>query len=206
MTSMITPNVHVENNNEGEDDNKNANQEKMANGITIGTNYRVYAVQKVREVCLQYMLLSNVLQIQTMSGETVQLVRSGESSSYIGSWAPGSIDWEEVDIDEKERDGARRSPSPGIEGELLMIYMDFIRTSIHLEVVHFVSETAQYEPSIQGNKVGTCGFTLELSQKGVRAGGCLNNPGNLRYLNKLIIKGKNCRHFPTTASASHVSA
>ena len=33
-------------------------EEKMANGITIGTNYRVYAVQKV----------------QTVAGEIVQLV------------------------------------------------------------------------------------------------------------------------------------
>ena len=42
--------------------NKNSKEskvdEKMANGITIGTNYRVYAVQKV----------------QTVAGEIVQLV------------------------------------------------------------------------------------------------------------------------------------
>ena len=66
---------------------------------------------------MQYMVLSNVLQIQTMSGEIVQLVhlRSGDSSFYMGSWAPGSSDWEEVDIDEKEKVGVRRSH--GIEGE-----------------------------------------------------------------------------------------
>ena len=50
MTSVITANVQVETNKKGEDKNKNGHQEKMANGITIGTNYRVYAVQKVREV------------------------------------------------------------------------------------------------------------------------------------------------------------
>ena len=66
----------------------------------------------------------------------------------MGSWAPGSSDWEEVDIDEKERVGARRSPSPGMEGEFWMTYMDFIRTFTHLEVVHFNSETehARTEP------------------------------------------------------------
>ena len=57
MTSVITANVQVEkkgeDNKKGEDKNKNGHQEKMANGITIGTNYRVYAVQKVREACSQ---------------------------------------------------------------------------------------------------------------------------------------------------------
>ena len=51
MTSVITANVQVEKENNkkgGEDKSKNGHQEKMANGITIGTNYRVYAVQKVR--------------------------------------------------------------------------------------------------------------------------------------------------------------
>lgn len=47
MTSVITANVQVENNKKGEEKSKNGHQEKMANGITIGTNYRVYAVQKV---------------------------------------------------------------------------------------------------------------------------------------------------------------
>ena len=104
-------------------------QDKLANGINIGTNYRVYAIQKV----------------QTMSGELVQLVhlRSGDSTSYIGTWAPGSADWEEVENEEKERIGARRSPVPGMEGEFWMPYMDFIKTFTHLEVVHLDSETAR---------------------------------------------------------------
>ena len=114
-------------------------QDKLANGINIGTNYRVYAIQKV----------------QTMSGELVQLVhlRSGDSTSYIGTWAPGSADWEEVENEEKERIGARRSPVPGMEGEFWMPYMDFIKTFTHLEVVHLDSETARL------------GFSLCLCQK-----------------------------------------
>jgi len=161
MTSVITANVQVENNKKGEEKSKNGHQEKMANGITIGTNYRVYAVQK----------------IQTMSGEIVQLVhlRSGDSSSYMGSWAPGSSDWEEVDIDEKERVGARRSPSPGMEGEFWMTYMDFIRTFTHLEVVHLDSETARDEPSMQGKNRWNMRFYSGAWQKGVTAGGCRNN-------------------------------
>ena len=127
-----------------------------------------------------------------MSGEIVQLVhlRSGESSSYMGSWAPGSSDWEEVDIDEKERVGARRSPSPGMEGEFWMTYMDFIRTFTHLEVVHLDSETAWDEPSMQGKIRWNMRFYSGAWQKGVTADGCRNNSGNLRYLSKWILKRK----------------
>ena len=48
--------VEKESNKNNKD--KDKVEEKMANGITIGTNYRVYAVQKV----------------QTVAGEIVQLV------------------------------------------------------------------------------------------------------------------------------------
>ena len=129
------------------------------------------------------------LQVQTMSGEIVQLVhlRSGDSSSYMGSWAPGSSDWEEVDIDEKERVGARRSPSPGMEGEFWMTYMDFIRTFTHLEVVHLDSETARDEPSMQGKNRWNMRFYSGAWQKGVTAGGCRNNTGNLIHLRAMTL-------------------
>ena len=185
MTSVITANVQVENKDKTKNGNENKNgiQEKMANGITIGTNYRVYAVQKVREMSLDYFVLRNLLQIQTLSGEIVQLVhlRSGDSGSYMGSWAPGSSNWEEVDIDEKERVGARRSPSPGMEGEFWMTYMDFIRTFTHLEVVHLDSETARDEPSMQGKTRWNMRFYSGAWQKGVTAGGCRNNSGKLKH-------------------------
>lgn len=155
MTSVITANVQVEN-------NKTSNiHEKLANGISIGTNYRVYDVQK----------------IQTMSGELVQLVhlRSGDSGTYLGSWGPESHDWDQVEADERERVGARRSPSPGMEGEFWMTYMDFIRTFTHLEVVHLDSETARDEPSMQGKTRWNMRFYSGAWQKGVTAGGCRNN-------------------------------
>ena len=85
MTSVVTANVQVEKvkGEGGENKSKQGHhtsssdgtQSKLANGISIGTNYRVYAIQKV----------------QTMTGELVQLVhlRSGDSTSYIGTWSPG---------------------------------------------------------------------------------------------------------------------
>ena len=64
MTSVITANIQAE-----KDSNKNSAkadkaEEKMANGIVVGTNYRVYAVHKV----------------STLSGEIVQLVHLRYSS------------------------------------------------------------------------------------------------------------------------------
>jgi len=158
MTSVITANIQVE-----KETNKNSSkvEEKMANGITIGTNYRVYDVQKV----------------QTMSGELVQLVhlRAGDSCAYLGSWAPGSPDWDQVEDGERERVGARRSPSPGMVGEFWMTYTDFIRTFSHLEVVHLDAETARDEPSMQGKERWSMRLYSGAWQRGVTAGGCRNN-------------------------------
>ena len=97
----------------GEDKSKGHVEGKLANGISLGTNYRVYDVEKV----------------QTMTGEIVQLVhlRAGDTTSYIGSWSPGSQEWQEVDSQEMDRMGARRSPVPGMEGEFWMPYMDRAR-------------------------------------------------------------------------------
>ena len=165
MTSVVTANIQVEKPKGEEKSNKNGHQtEKLANGISIGTNYRVYDIQKV----------------QTMTGEIVQLVhlRSGDSSSYVGSWAPGSSDWEEVDNEERERVGARRSPSPGMEGEFWMPYMDFIKTFTQLEVVHLDSETARDEPSMANKKRWNMRFYSGAWQRGVTAGGCRNNSGD----------------------------
>jgi len=160
MTSVITANIQVE--KESNKNNKETKgEEKMANGITIGTNYRVYAVQKV----------------QTVAGEIVQLVhlKAGDSCAYLGSWAPGSPDWEEVEDEERERVGARRSPSPGMQGEFWMTYTDFIRTFTHLEVVHLDAETARDEPSMQGKSRWSMRMYSGAWQKGVTAGGCRNN-------------------------------
>jgi calpain-9 len=61
-----------------------------------------------------------------------------------------------------------------------MTYIDFIRTFTHLEVVHLDSETARDEPSMQGKTRWNMRFNLGAWQKGVTAGGCRNNSGNLR--------------------------
>lgn len=161
MTSVITANIQAE-----KDSNKNSAkadkaEEKMANGIVVGTNYRVYAVHKV----------------STLSGEIVQLVhlRAGDSCAYLGCWAPGSPDWEEVAVEERDRVGAGRSASPGMQGEFWMTYTDFLRTFTHLEVVHLDSETARDEPSMQGKTRWNMRLYSGAWQRGVTAGGCRNN-------------------------------
>ena len=147
----------------GEEKSKGHVEGKLANGISLGTNYRVYDVEKV----------------QTMTGELVQLVhlRAGDTASYIGSWAPGSQEWQEVDPQEMDRIGARRSPVPGMEGEFWMPYMDFIKTFTHLEVVHLDSETARDEPSMGTKQRWSMRYYSGAWQRGVTAGGCRNNSG-----------------------------
>ena len=94
----------------GEEKSKQQQDSRLANGISVGTNYRVYDVEKV----------------QTMSGELVQLVhlRSGDTASYVGSWSPGSPDWQQVEEQEMQRIGASRSPVPG--HHMLNIFFGFL--------------------------------------------------------------------------------
>ena len=162
MTSVVTANVQVEKaKGESSDKSKNGHPEvKLANGISLGTNYRVYAVQKV----------------QTVSGELVQLVhlRAGtDSASYLGSWAPGSEDWDTVDHEERARLGGGQEA-----GEFWMPYMDFIKTFTHLEVVHLDSDTARDEPSMADKRRWSMRFYSGAWQRGVTAGGCRNNSGD----------------------------
>jgi len=165
MTSVITANIQVEkdkdNNKENKEKAKDKPEEKMANGIVVGTSYRVYAVCKV----------------QTVGGELVHLVhlRAGDACAYLGAWAPGAADWEAVEEEERERVGASRSPSPGMQGQFWMTYTDFIRTFTHLEVVHLDAETARDEPSMQGKKRWSMRLYSGAWQRGVTAGGCRNN-------------------------------
>lgn len=164
MTSVVTANIQVEK-VKGEDKTKTSNvghqDTKLANGITMGTNYRVYGIHKVA----------------TLAGEIVQLVhlRCGDSTSYVGAWAPGSGDWDEVDDEERERIGARDRALPGMVGEFWMPYTDFIKTFTHLEVVHLDSETARDEPSMASKRVWSMRYYSGAWQRGVTAGGCRNN-------------------------------
>ena len=170
MTSVVTANIQVEK-VKGEDKAKSANMghpdTKLANGITMGTNYRVYGIHKVA----------------TLAGEIVQLVhlRCGDATSYVGAWAPGSGEWDEVDDEERERIGARDRPLPGMVGEFWMPYMDFIKTFTHLEVVHLDSETARDEPSMASRRVWSMRYYSGAWQRGVTAGGCRNNSGEPRH-------------------------
>ncbi|XP_023329732.1 calpain-C [Eurytemora carolleeae] len=127
MSSLVTCTVQVENNNKMAGHN-----DRLANGINVGTNYRLLSIDKV----------------STIIGEMVQLVHldSGDSNAYLGTWGPTSPTWEEVGIEERGRLGVNQAD----QGEFWMSYTDFMRTFTHLEMVHLDSETARDEPTMAG--------------------------------------------------------
>jgi len=162
MTSVITANIQQEKEGANKHTSTTTLEDRCANGITVGTNYRVYSVEKV----------------QTVAGEIVQLVhvRAGEACNYLGSWGPQAHEWETLGGDEKERLGAGGPHSPGVEpGHFWMSYTDFIRTFTHLEIVHLDAETARDEPSMQGKERWNMRLYTGAWQRGVTAGGCRNN-------------------------------
>ncbi|KAK7791465.1 hypothetical protein R5R35_002386 [Gryllus longicercus] len=134
--------------------------EKLANGIHIGTNYRLYAVERV----------------ETFSGEPVQLVKlrnpMGPGGEYVGAWARDSMDWDEVPPQEKERLAVRHMS----DGEFWISYSDFVKTFTHLEVVHLDSDTSRDEPSLHHKNTWQMRLYQGAWQRGVSAGGCRNNP------------------------------
>uniref|UniRef100_A0A1V1FIW2 Putative calpain 3 n=1 Tax=Reticulitermes speratus TaxID=60591 RepID=A0A1V1FIW2_9NEOP len=154
MTSLITCTVQTTS-------TQIRNQlEKLANGIHIGTNYRLYAVERV----------------ETFSGEPVQLVKlrnpMGPGGEYVGAWAREALDWDEVPPQEQERLAVRHMA----DGEFWISYSDFVKTFTHLEVVHLDSDTSRDEPSLHHKNTWQMRLYQGAWQRGVSAGGCRNNP------------------------------
>ncbi|XP_023720036.1 calpain-C [Cryptotermes secundus] len=151
MTSLITKPFNFQIRNQ---------LEKLANGIHIGTNYRLYAVERV----------------ETFGGDPVQLVKlrnpMGPGGEYVGAWARDSLDWDEVPPQEKERLAVRHMG----DGEFWISYSDFVKTFTHLEVVHLDSDTSRDEPSLHHKSTWQMRLYQGAWQRGVSAGGCRNNP------------------------------
>uniref|UniRef100_A0ABD2WKN6 Calpain catalytic domain-containing protein n=1 Tax=Trichogramma kaykai TaxID=54128 RepID=A0ABD2WKN6_9HYME len=155
MTSLVTCTV-----------NNNVTQllrptEKLANGIQMGINYRLYAIERV----------------ETFQGEAVQLVKlrdplgTAGGGEYVGAWARGSLEWDEVPVAECDRLGVRAM----CDGEFWISYSDFVKTFTHLEVVHLDAETARDEPSLHGKRTWQMKLFHGSWRRGVTAGGCRNN-------------------------------
>jgi len=132
MTSIVTAVVQNENINEA--NTHNLSCDRLANGISFATNYRVMSTEKV----------------ETIDGDIVQLVRLrnplGLSNDFIGSWKKDSIEWNRVSDDVKNKLNLKYS----IEGEFWMTYNEFVKTFTVLEVIHLDSETSKDEPSLRG--------------------------------------------------------
>lgn len=133
--------------------------EKMANGIWLGSNYRIQTLEKVT----------------TAGGEQVQMLKlrnpAGVGSDYIGSWSRDSLEWDKVAPDEQERLNYKNM----VEGEFWMSYQDFMKTFTTLEVVHLDSETSRDETSLRDKDPWQMKAWKSHWQKGVTAGGCRNN-------------------------------
>lgn len=153
MTSLITCTV---NNNQQQ---IRASTEKLANGIQMGINYRLYAIERV----------------ETFNGEAVQLVKLrnplGPGREYVGAWARGGLEWDEVPPMERDRLAVRNMA----EGEFWISYSDFVKTFTHLEVVHLDAETSRDEPSLHSKHTWQMKLYQGSWRRGVTAGGCRNN-------------------------------
>uniref|UniRef100_A0A0K8T558 Calpain catalytic domain-containing protein n=2 Tax=Lygus hesperus TaxID=30085 RepID=A0A0K8T558_LYGHE len=155
MTTIVTATVQAPN------QQIRNNPEKLANGIQIGINYRLYAVERV----------------ETISGEAVQLVRmrnplGAGGGEYVGTWSRGCTHWHQVPSQEKERLGLSHSP----EAEFWMSYNEFVKTFSHIEAVHLDIETARDEPSLHNKHQWQMRVYQGAWIRGVSAGGCRNNP------------------------------
>ncbi|KAG8184912.1 hypothetical protein JTE90_017767 [Oedothorax gibbosus] len=133
--------------------------EKLANGILLGTNYRIMCIDKV----------------ETHNGDQIQLVKLRSPlptlSEYVGSWAKDSSEWEKVLSEDVERLNYRSLN----EGEFWMPYHDFVKTFTCVEAVHLDSETSKDEPTLRSKAPWHMRVWHSQWQRGVSAGGCRNN-------------------------------
>lgn len=133
MTSIVTSVVQNEKSN---DRGSRQTNDRLANGISSATNYRVMAVEKV----------------ETINGDIVQLVRLrnplGLSNDFIGSWNKDSMEWKSVSDDTKNKLNMKYT----IEGEFWMTYSEFLKVFNILEIIHLDFETSKDEPSLRGRQ------------------------------------------------------
>ncbi|PRD28236.1 UNVERIFIED_CONTAM: CalpC [Trichonephila clavipes] len=133
--------------------------EKLANGILLGTNYRILCVDKV----------------ETINGDQIQLVKLRSPlptlSEYVGSWSKDSLEWDKVLVEDSERLNNRNLA----EGEFWMTYQDFVKTFTSIEAVHLDAETSKDEPTLRSKATWQMKVWHSQWQKGVSAGGCRNN-------------------------------
>ncbi|CAG7681524.1 unnamed protein product [Allacma fusca] len=152
MTSVITVAVHA-----SAQPNRQADH-KLANGIQIALNYRVYAVEKV----------------DTYGGEPIQLVRlraSGLIAEYVGAWSKSSLEWDDVPAGVVDRLAVKQLA----DGEFWMPYGDFLKTFTHMEVIHLDEETSKDEVTLLGKTSWNVRQYQGSWMRGVTAGGCRNN-------------------------------
>ncbi|CAH1170202.1 unnamed protein product [Phaedon cochleariae] len=152
MTSIITCAVQAPN-------QVRSQTEKLANGIQLGINYRIYGLER----------------IETFNGGHVQLLKIrnplGQASEYTGSMYIDSPELSEIHPSELERIQNKLQ-----EGEFWMPFTHFLKTYTHLEVVHLDSDTSRDEPSLHNKSTWQMRLYQGHWQKGVTAGGCRNNP------------------------------
>ncbi|GIY80368.1 calpain-C [Caerostris extrusa] len=140
---------------------KTRNQpEKLANGILLGTNYRVLCIDKV----------------ELINGDQIQLVKLRNPlptlSEYVGSWSKESLEWDNVLTEDVERLNCRNLN----EGEFWMTYQDFVKTFTSIEAVHLDAETSKDEPTLRSKSTWQMKvWHSQWQKKGVSAGGCRNN-------------------------------
>ncbi|XP_054707542.1 calpain-C-like [Uloborus diversus] len=133
--------------------------EKLANGILLGTNYRVLCVDKV----------------ETVNGDQIQLVKLRNPlatlSEYVGSWSKDSSEWEKIIPEDIDKLNCRNIT----DGEFWMTYHDFVKTFTSLEAVHLDTETSKDEPTLRSKIPWHMKVWHGQWQRGVSAGGCRNN-------------------------------
>lgn len=152
MTSIVTCAIQTPN-------QVRSQTERLANGVQIGVNYRIYSIERT----------------ETFNGDTIHLMKIknplGQSSEYVGAFSKDSTEWAEIHPQEIDRIRNKMQ-----EGEFWMPYSEFIKTFTHLEIVHLDSDTSRDEPSLHNKNTWQMRLYQGNWQKGVTSGGCRNNP------------------------------
>ncbi|XP_023234485.1 calpain-C-like [Centruroides sculpturatus] len=153
MTSIITAVVQQQT-------SQSRNQtEKLANGIILGTNYRVISLDKV----------------ETVEGDQIQLVKLRNPlsmiSDYVGNWCRNSSEWNKLTPENKHKKNLRNLQ----DGEFWMTYQDFVRTFTTLEIIHLDGDSSKEELSLRSRMCWYLKYYHGCWLRGVTAGGCRNN-------------------------------
>ncbi|KAI1303575.1 Calpain-C [Halotydeus destructor] len=136
--------------------------EKLRNGLMVGANYRILAMERI-----------------DLIHEPITLLRLahplGMGSDYTGPFSQDGREWVAVTDQDRMRLESIEDCDDEGQSAFWISWHEFVSSFSNLEIVYLDGDTARDEPSLRGRIPMTLKIYRGIWRRGVTSGGCRNN-------------------------------